>query len=180
VAASFGATASAHGASGGTGPGSSGPAGTAPGKGAAGASAAALAAVRFAAADPKQIVEEGGDGWGNPSTLTDHFDRHGGDFGSPDEDAYAREAQDFLERAVADRLSMKVAPDGTIRVYEPSTNTFGAYNADGLPRRTSSPIWPRTPTYWGDQPGTDPWSEPPLEVPPERPPELPFPDVPVL
>jgi uncharacterized membrane protein YgcG len=167
VASIFGSTATAPGSPGAGGPGTTGPAGTAPGTGPGGAAAAAaLAKVRSAAANAQRIADGGGDGWGNPSTLTDHFDRHGPDFGSPDEEAYAREAQDFLQRALADRLPIKVAPDGTIRVYEPATNTFGSYNADGTTKTYFKPDLAKNPNYWDDQPGTDPWSEPPAGNPP--------------
>lgn len=161
-----------------------------PGPGGTAASAAALASVRAAAANAEQIVKGAGNGWGNPRTLADHFDRHGPDFGSPDEDAYAREAQDFLQRAVAERLPVKVAPDGTIRAYDPATNTFGAYNADGTTKTYFKPDLVKNPNYWADQEGADPWSEPaagnppggepvPPEAPPEVPPEIPF-EIPIL
>jgi hypothetical protein len=155
----------------GGGPGTAGgtaSAGTAGGTGSAGTSGGTAAAaagplvakVQSAASGSQKLVDAGGNGWGNPSTLADHFDRHGGDFGSPDAEAYAQEAQNFLQRAVAEQLPMKIGPDGTIRVYEPSTNTFGAYNPNGTTKTYFKPDLAKNPNYWVDQKGTDPWSEP--------------------
>lgn len=123
----------------------------------AGARGNPLAAkVQSAATNAKRLVDEGGDGWGNPSTLGDHFTRHGGDFGSPNAKAYARQAQEFLQRAISERLPTKVGPDGTIRVYEPRTNTFGSYNSDGTTQTYFKPT--ARARYWERQPGDDPWA----------------------
>jgi hypothetical protein len=102
-------------------------------------------------------------GWGDPGTLADHFDRHGADFGSTSAEDYSRQASEFLERGVRDQLPAKVDPrTGVIRIYEPSTNTFGAYNANGTTRTFYKPDvsvhgyrtnW----DYWQDQRGSTPW-----------------------
>lgn len=46
--------------------------------------------------------------------------------------------------------------DGVIRVYDPATNTFGAYNPSGTTRTFFTPK--RGIDYWTKQPGTSPWS----------------------
>ena len=69
--------------------------------------------------------------WGNPATLEDHFLDHGADFGAANADEYASQASQFLQDGLADGLPTKIDTDGIIRVYDPATNTFGAYNADG-------------------------------------------------
>jgi len=138
-------------------PGGAGATG-APG-GTSGSGGSALASqVRSAAANSHRLVDQGGGGWGNPATLARHFADHGGDFGSPNAQAYAQEAQRFLQRAVAERLPIRVGPDGTIRVYDPNTNTFGSYDPDGTTKTYFKPSAGEQ--YWERQPGQDPWAEP--------------------
>ncbi|MEQ1854500.1 MAG: fibronectin type III domain-containing protein, partial [Chthoniobacteraceae bacterium] len=88
--------------------------------------------------------------WGNMPSLQDHFDRHGGDFGAKSPDDYAAQAWRFRERAVAERLPMKLDTDGTLRVWEGKTGTFAAYNRDGS---TKTYFKPGSPDYFARQPG---------------------------
>jgi len=88
--------------------------------------------------------------WGNPSSLAEHFADHGTDFGATSAEDYAKQAAEFLRRAQRDALPMKIDEGGTIRVYDPATNTFGSYNADGT---TKTFFKPTSPTYWDRQPG---------------------------
>jgi hypothetical protein len=92
--------------------------------------------------------------WGNPKTLADHFARHGKDFGAKSADDYARQASDFFRRSQAERLPTKIDADGVIRVYDPKSNTFGAFNPDGTTRTLFKP---RSSTYFDRQPGSPPW-----------------------
>ncbi len=96
--------------------------------------------------------------WGNTLSLRDHFDRHGGDFRAKSPDDYAAQAWRFRERAVADRLPMKLDSDGTVRVFDPKTRAFAAFNRDGT---TKTYFRPDNPSYWQRQPGkpiqTPPW-----------------------
>jgi hypothetical protein len=99
--------------------------------------------------------------WGNPSTLEDHFLRHGRDVGAKSAEEYARMASEFLRRSRSARLPTKVDAQGVIRVYDPSTNTFGAYNPNGSTRTfyKPNPATHRYPTnldYWNAQPGVPP------------------------
>lgn len=89
--------------------------------------------------------------WGRADTLADHFQRHGKDFGASSANDYASMASDFLVRAQKERLPTKIGPDGAIRVYEPKTNTFGSYNADGTTRTFYKPSQGQK--YWNRQPG---------------------------
>jgi hypothetical protein len=127
-------------------PGGAGPGGA--------AAAGTLAGKVKDAAD--QAAEEPGNGWGNPSTLQDHFNRHGGDFNSSSPEEYAQQARDFFQRAAEEHLPTKVDTDGTIRVYDPATNEFGSYNPDGTTKTYFKPT--RGPAYWDDQPGEDPYA----------------------
>lgn len=89
--------------------------------------------------------------WGHVDSLQDHFDRHGGDFASRSPDEYAAQAWQFLQRARAENLPMKLDDtDGTLRVFDPATRTFGAYNRVGM---TKTFFKPDSPTYWQRQPG---------------------------
>jgi hypothetical protein len=95
--------------------------------------------------------------WGNPSTLADHFERHGGDFGAPSAETYTRLADDFFESRGL--YLTKVDPNtGTIRVWDPASNTFGSYSASGATRTFYKPDpalhgYPTNLDYWIGQPG---------------------------
>jgi len=88
--------------------------------------------------------------WGSYATLEDHFDRHGSDFkaGSPEE--YAAMAWQFLQRAKAQDLPMKQDEQGVLRVFDPKTGAFAAYNRDGT---TKTYFKPRSRDYFTRQPG---------------------------
>jgi len=88
--------------------------------------------------------------WGNPGSLRDHFERHGADFKAKDEDDYARQAHAFLERARTEGLPTKVDAEGTIRIFDPKTRTFGAYNRNGT---TKTFFKPNSRDYFDRQPG---------------------------
>jgi pyocin large subunit-like protein len=103
--------------------------------------------------DAPSLVHNCGAGWGNPATLTKHFDDHADDFGFESSAEYVSGAQNFLVRSQVDDLPTKIDANGIIRVYEPSTNTFGAYNPDGSIRTLFKPT---SPTYWVRQPGDPP------------------------
>ncbi len=91
------------------------------------------------------------DSWGNLNTLDDHFARHGADFGATSVDDYARQASEFLQQP---GTLTKIDADGVIRVYDPATNAFGAYNPNGTTRTFFTPK--RGIDYWNDQPGVAP------------------------
>lgn len=99
--------------------------------------------------------------WGRLDTLRDHYERHGADFQSKDQEDYAAKAWLFLQRARAGEVLMKWDDaDETLRVYDPKTRAFAAYNRDG---RARTYFRPNSPTYWQRQPGR-----------PIRPEQLPF------
>lgn len=91
------------------------------------------------------------DTWGSISSLQDHYDRHGADFQSKSPDDYAAQAWQFLQRAKAGSLSMKWDDsDRTLRVFDPKTRAFAAYNRDGT---TKTYFRPNSTSYWDRQPG---------------------------
>lgn len=88
--------------------------------------------------------------WGNPSSLADHFARHGADFRAKDEEEYARMAWQFGERSKQGGLLVKVDEEGTRRVYDPRTGAFAAFNRDGT---TKTYFKPNSRDYFARQPG---------------------------
>lgn len=89
--------------------------------------------------------------WGSLRTLEDHFQRHGPDFAARDPDDYARQAWEFRQRAVREGLPAKRDGEGVLRIYDPRTRAFGAYNRDGT---TRTYFKPGRRNYFDDQPGT--------------------------
>jgi len=110
---------------------------------------------------PKAVVRDAPSArltWGHLPSLPDHFARHGGDFAATSQDDYAAQAWRFRERAVAERLPMKLDTDGTVRVFDPKTHAFAAFNRDGT---TKTYFRPDSASYWQREPGraiqTPPW-----------------------
>jgi hypothetical protein len=101
--------------------------------------------------------------WARPETLRDHVwggptrpngPPHGPDFGVRTQGQYTRQATDLLQDAPSKGYDVKVARDGSVRVYDPATNTFGAYNADGTTKTFFKPS--RGVAYWNSQAGSPP------------------------
>ena len=88
--------------------------------------------------------------WGNPSSLADHFARHGGDFRAKDAEEYARMAWQFGQLAKQGHFLVKVDDDGVQRVFDPRTGAFAAYNANGT---TKTYFKPNNRAYFTRQPG---------------------------
>jgi hypothetical protein len=88
--------------------------------------------------------------WGNPASLPDHFARHGADFGARSPDEYARLAEQFLRRARMEGLPAKVDDRGVLRIFDPATRTFGAYNRNGTAKTFFKP---GSSGYFDRQPG---------------------------
>lgn len=77
--------------------------------------------------------------WGNPDTLDRHVRDHGKDFGVNTADEYTKRANEFYKRGQAEKLPTVIDKNGVTRIYEPKTNTFGAYNPDGTTRTFYKP-----------------------------------------
>jgi pyocin large subunit-like protein len=70
-------------------------------------------------------------------------------------------ASAFLRRSQAQRFPTKIDAQGVIRVYDPKTNTLGAYNPSGTTRTLYKPDpaahgYPTNLDYWNAQPGVSP------------------------
>jgi pyocin large subunit-like protein len=88
--------------------------------------------------------------WGRIESLPDHFARHGKDFQARDADDYAAQAAAMLQRAKTTGLPAKRDSDGSLRVFDPATGAFGAYNRDGT---TKTFFKPGNADYFDRQPG---------------------------
>lgn len=89
--------------------------------------------------------------WSNIDSLQDHFVRHGADFSASSPDDYAAKAWQFLQRAKREGLPMKWDDsDRTLRVWDPKSRSFAAYDNRG---KTRTYFKPSNPTYWDRQPG---------------------------
>ncbi len=101
--------------------------------------------------------------WANPETLSDHFLRHGGDFRARSAAEYAQMSSNFLRQSQIQGFPTKIAPNGTIRVYDLRTNTFGSYTHSGATKTFYKPNpavhkYPTNLAYWNHQVGVSPWT----------------------
>jgi hypothetical protein len=88
--------------------------------------------------------------WGNLPSLPDHFARHGRDFGATSPEDYAQMSWAFLRQARSQGFPAKVDDEGVIRVFDPKTGTFAAYNRDGTAKTFFKP---GSKDYFERQPG---------------------------
>jgi hypothetical protein len=105
----------------------------------------------------------GGDGlrvertWGgHASELSKQFGRHGREFQTTSIFKYAAMAAYFFQEAPGRGFPTKIGEDGVIRIYDPGSNTYGEYNADGTTRLFLRPE--RRAEFWAEQPGVEPIS----------------------
>jgi len=84
------------------------------------------------------------------ASLPDHFARHGNDFGAKNPEDYARMAWEFLQRGKAEGLPAKQDETGVLRVFDPRSGAFAAYNRD---QTTKTFFKPGNRDYFARQPG---------------------------
>jgi uncharacterized protein YukE len=65
------------------------------------------------------------------STLTNHFNRHGSQFGHANEQEYLRGARNFLEKPTTPTTQSFISKEGTYFRYDAATNEFGIMNKYG-------------------------------------------------
>ena len=101
--------------------------------------------------------------WADQATLVDHYDRHGKFFGATSQDDYARKAAIFFQESQRNKYHTKIDKrDGTIRVYDPVTNTFASYTSAGLTKTFYKPNpsvhgFSTNMEYWNNQKGELSW-----------------------
>lgn len=93
------------------------------------------------------------DSWAWPHTLERHFADHAADFAARSPDEYARLASEFFQRAGAEGLPTRISDNGVIRIYDPSSNTFGAFDAAGRTKTFYTIANGDGLAYWGRQDG---------------------------
>jgi hypothetical protein len=91
-----------------------------------------------------------GNTWADPAKLLVHFRSHGRAFATNSPAEYADLASRFLRDSQRRGLPTRLAADGTIRVFDSASNTFGSYNAFG---KTRTFFKPSSRTYWNRQDG---------------------------
>ncbi|MGH8960189.1 MAG: hypothetical protein ACRDWT_03130 [Jatrophihabitantaceae bacterium] len=87
----------------------------------------------------------------NRGRLIKHFDDHAHDFAAASPEDYQRQAVQFLERARTGDLQVKIDAAGTVRVFDPATNSFAVCTSDGT---ILTYFKPSSPSYWARQPGS--------------------------
>lgn len=90
------------------------------------------------------------DTWANSdiAEFENHWEDHGDDFNAQSPEDYADQANQFYQRAQAEKLPTLETTDGWIKTYDPQTNTWGIYNPEG---KTESFYKPTSPTYFERQ-----------------------------
>ncbi len=88
--------------------------------------------------------------WVNPGSLDQHYIKHADEFDATSPEDYAEQANEFYEEAIQRGYKRNVDTDGTVSIYDPKTNTYGLYTADG---RTISFFKPDSRSYFDRQPG---------------------------
>jgi hypothetical protein len=90
------------------------------------------------------------DTWANPDLgkFEDHYEAHRADFGSTSPEEYAARANGFYNMGQDEKLPALETNHGYIKMYDPETNTFGAYNSEG---QTNTFFKPTSSTYFERQ-----------------------------
>ncbi|OGO25833.1 MAG: hypothetical protein A2136_00640 [Chloroflexi bacterium RBG_16_54_11] len=74
---------------------------------------------------------QGNRGFSNANSLTDHFKKHGAEFGYTNESQYLKGAQDFVGTKGNQGVLSKVRANGETVIYNPKTNEFAIVSKDG-------------------------------------------------
>jgi hypothetical protein len=76
---------------------------------------------------------------------------------------YVQKSSDFLLKSQQKQCPTKIDVDGTIRVFEPQTNTFASYHSNGTTKTFYNPDsskhdYVNSIEYWNSQKGNMPWT----------------------
>jgi RHS repeat-associated protein len=74
---------------------------------------------------------QGTHGFSNSNNLSDHFKKHGAEFGYTNESEYLKGAQDFIETKGNEGVLSNVRTNGDTIIYNPNTNEFAVVSKDG-------------------------------------------------
>ncbi|HVB62629.1 MAG TPA: hypothetical protein VNE61_15665 [Ktedonobacteraceae bacterium] len=70
-------------------------------------------------------------GFADDAKLTDHFNRHGSDFGATSKEIYQQQANDFLSGVPDDSAVQLTRTNGDVVRWDPSTGEFGVVSSTG-------------------------------------------------
>jgi hypothetical protein len=109
--------------------------------------------IRVLGTEPSPYVRlSTSESWANTQTLQRHLRDHGADFAVADADEYALLASTFFQRGGIEGLPTRITDAGVIRIYDPSTNTFGSFDASGQTKTLYKPSGDGL-AYWSRQNG---------------------------
>jgi len=77
---------------------------------------------------------DGSIGFASPDKLTQHFQKHGHEFGAADETAYLKLAQELRDAPVGGNVIEDIRADGVRTRFDRGTGSFLAFNSDGTIR----------------------------------------------
>lgn len=69
-------------------------------------------------------------GFATRQKFLDHYDKHGGEFGSISREEYLRQAQELRDRPLNASVLEVVRSDGVVTRFDKTTGAFLAFNAD--------------------------------------------------
>ncbi len=78
-------------------------------------------------------------GFASRQKFSDHYDKHGGEFGSISKEEYLRQAQELRDRQLDPSVLEAVRSDGVVTRFDKTTGAFLAFNADGIIRTYFKP-----------------------------------------
>ena len=118
-----------------------------------GGEVAGAAGIETLAGSAESIELGTGESWNDPSTLADHFVRHGGGFEATNETAYASQASRFFRDSVSEGLPTRIdqaeRSEFMTRLQTRSLRTMRMAQREHF-------FKPSSPTYWSRQPGVSP------------------------
>lgn len=78
-------------------------------------------------------------GFASRKKFVDHYEKHGGEFGSISKEEYLRQAQELRDRPLDASVLEAVRSDGVITRFDKTTGAFLAFNADRIIRTFFKP-----------------------------------------
>lgn len=78
-------------------------------------------------------------GFASRARLSEHYQKHGGEFGNISIEEYLRTAQTLRDRTLGPAIVEAVRTDGVITRFDRDTGTFIAFNRDGVIRTCFRP-----------------------------------------
>ncbi|HWO01170.1 MAG TPA: hypothetical protein VNS63_18055 [Blastocatellia bacterium] len=90
-------------------------------------------------ASPSTRSEASGVGFASRTKLVEHYEKHGGEFGSVTIEQYLRMAQELRDRPADDSVLEAVRGDGVVTRFDRKNGAFLAFNRDRIIRTFFKP-----------------------------------------